>query len=278
MRNLEERTCTPIHWVFNVLLTLTFLLFNKNYSRINKMSKVSFRDIVSEEYALKVGQEEENDPELLLALRLSEESHLNELQSRESENQAEEEAKNNENQAEAPVVDEDFIYALQLQEKFDSMQEEENIKYMQARNRENGLAKITVSYEKKFRSIPKHQITEEYEDDDDDDDEYGSYMNDVSVKNPNKPSGRMNYKAYQNSDRVSSKKDIITKHDPQLSGLTNASNLDQKLIPNFGNLSDLNIPISNKVYSSLKNFADRAETRRIRFHGKEGALFLNLYF
>ena len=272
------------------------------------MSKVkSFAEIMSEEYAQKLQTiDEEPDQEekdFLLALRLSQqeaeqenikllsENNVNNFPSENNNENNENNENNNENNENndenyenelKKKAEEDFVYALQLQEEFDKQKEDEDVRYMQVNSRQNNFSKVAISFDR-FRSIPSHSLTDPYSDDDDNDDEEldendeendlnkeknGNFRAERSVGiNTNKQYGGRVSKEKFTTNNI--KKEITTKHDPLITGKLNAIILDNQLANNFGNLEDLNTPISNLIYTSLKTHADKVETRRIRFHGKE---------
>ncbi len=107
------------------------------------------------------------------------------------------------------------------------------------------------------------------DEDDDEDEELDLEALSVMLQNMQAPL-KPNHEAVKNGGRVpqtdyihQTKKNIITKHDPFLSGVKNAHTLERNM--DSGSMQDLRI--SSPVYNSLKEVTKRQQTSRNRVRG-----------
>ena len=222
--------------------------------------KLSFKELMDEELAKKIqqGYEEEmalytepsqEEKDFLLALELSQASFAEEVKQEEPIPAAE-----------SDQLSEDYLIALQLQ---DALNEEERIHLHQLRQN-NGIStvQVTTGYEPLFEdsALPTRDESDEDEDYDDYEEYDREYASLQSNKVWNKPNGRVS---------ASDHKEIITKHDSAICGAHNTEILETQIGIECGNMVDDNVSLSNPVFNELNQHAAKAETRRIRRHGKE---------
>lgn len=253
----------------------------------NRGKAATLSDIMSEQLASVADEEmngwtrsgteetDEVDPELALALKLS-------LAQAEQENSAgaadEDQAKSG-----APVKeDDDFAYALQLQEEenaaLQAFQEKE-------RGRMNGKVRLTTHFDSQVLERQKlYQASERRLYTEDDADEVHEQLSSVTEallaelnaeKEPRRapwPTRNKNLKG-QGGDE-----EIITKHDPEVSGLKNWSRLVDKGAMNVNSAQSRQHKLSNRVFNSLnqnlkkqgsvKGLSATVERETIQTHSK----------
>lgn len=242
---------------------ITYLFFN------TMSNPVSLLEVMDEELAQKMAREEKE----FLAKEKETEYSLSECDFEEQlrlalEISAEEAKQHNEQedeqQQQTENVDDDFLFAVQLQQQLDAEQLAHSILEQERRERD-GFSKVSYTYDHGNETVyrghhyykPLYEDTEEREqsEDEEEEDDYDSEEEEnriIGIKphhQVSKPGGRQ----------------IVTKHDSYISGLKNASSVEQ--MPHSGNLKD--VVISNPVYNSLREGSKRIETHQVRVRGNK---------
>ena len=246
--------------------------------------KLSFKEIMDEEFAKKLQKEFENEYQqfvtpsqeeidFMLALKLSqEEQHKAPLEETVIES--------NET---AEQLSEDYLLALQLQNQWNEENRHTN------QNGARGAADANYSnISLNFQSLnsENHVIYEEEEDEEEEDeeeiDEFNSSSggkekeeNKLIILNNNKNSLE-NEKINQNQNQTNLQQsqdpqqnefELVTKHDRILCGVKNSKTLETQISVNSGNLYPFSLP--NPVYNDLNQHAAVIDSRKVRKHGKE---------
>lgn len=267
---------------------------------------ISFADIMAEELAAKIQREEEEkeqqmfwkqqkqnnlysipedeDEQLRLALELSAIEASESISNYNTKDEEEVEKsltrnnvpKENGNEGIPSQEDQDFLYALQLQNNLDAQQ---YVEYLQAKERlvKDSLSKVSVSYEHKLPDFLRNVYDDEEcnqeqiyqkEDDSEEEEEDEEYYEEENLTKPVNPDEIIGMKPYHQVSKVNGRqpaKEIITKHDLINDGLKNSVHLESMV--DSGNLT--NVALSGKVFNSLKQEAKRTETHKTRVRGNK---------
>lgn len=276
---------------------------------------LSFKEIMFQEQVNElVRQEDEMDPDLLLALELSrqEEEILRQQQQQEDSEKEDlkEETTSSSSSHDVDSVqiqhdaDEDFAMALQLQEELNQKEERIEIASRYRSLFQDPLSKVrALSHSEFLRETidvlhPADDSAEydegeggEYEDEEEGEGEGegtlydGAHPDEIRQRMLSDPSSsrlpmaeflqqkrstRQARKGREGEEEEGAAVMVVTKHDRDINGRMNALVLqDNATGANTGDLVDASVQIPNPIFNALHRHASQADSRRVRYHGKE---------